>query len=246
MSTPNKRRGRPKGSGINDAAVLEEIACLIAAHADMKPTTAIKALGYSDPSSIRRLRDKFKAQERQVSAAKQKQKQSPETRASSIASPPGESRSVALQNGRDQRLYEPVRAQSQQDAPTRERKTPSATRDTKTADNDNDGKAGKEQTTQPAKPKRRRPELSIASPTNYDEKALSPLSAAMSAWQESLKSYQEISALQRQFTAHWLNSPATQMMISQQLAFSQMMLSAWPQKGFFQSTALIWASQPKR
>jgi hypothetical protein len=67
--TPNKQsRGRPKGTGLNDAAQLKAIADLMATHPEMKPTTAIKALGISDPSVIRRLRDKFQATEAQLLA----------------------------------------------------------------------------------------------------------------------------------------------------------------------------------
>lgn len=57
--TAVRARGRPKGSGINDQHRLVEIGRLIAADSRMKPTTAIKALGISDPSTIRRLRDKY-------------------------------------------------------------------------------------------------------------------------------------------------------------------------------------------
>jgi hypothetical protein len=58
--TPTKAsRGRPKGTGLNDAAQLQAIADLIAADPTLKPTTAIKTLGISDPSVIRRLRDKY-------------------------------------------------------------------------------------------------------------------------------------------------------------------------------------------
>lgn len=67
--TPSKPgRGRPKGSGLNDAAQLRAIAGLIAADPDLKPTTAIKTLGISDPSVIRRLRDKYSAVGRQLMA----------------------------------------------------------------------------------------------------------------------------------------------------------------------------------
>lgn len=60
MPTAKTRRGRPIGSGINDTERLTEIAARIAAKPGLKPTTAIRAMGISDPSSIRRLRDKFK------------------------------------------------------------------------------------------------------------------------------------------------------------------------------------------
>ncbi len=59
MSVDATRRGRPKGSGLDDQKHLDQIARMIAAKPDLKPTTAIKALGISDPSVIRRLRDKF-------------------------------------------------------------------------------------------------------------------------------------------------------------------------------------------
>jgi hypothetical protein len=52
-------RGRPKGSGVDDAASLAAVAELIAANPGMKPTTAIKALGITNPSAVRRLRDKY-------------------------------------------------------------------------------------------------------------------------------------------------------------------------------------------
>ncbi len=60
MSTAKKRRGRPKGSGIDDTVRLHDIAARIAVQPNLKPTTAIKAMGITDPSSIRRLRDKYK------------------------------------------------------------------------------------------------------------------------------------------------------------------------------------------
>lgn len=59
MSEVKSRRGRPLGTGIDDRARLATVAQLIAANPDLKPTTAIKSLGVSDPSIIRRLRDKF-------------------------------------------------------------------------------------------------------------------------------------------------------------------------------------------
>lgn len=53
------RRGRPKGSGIDDSKTLAKIAKLIAKDPDMKRTTAIKRIGITNASIIRRLRDKF-------------------------------------------------------------------------------------------------------------------------------------------------------------------------------------------
>lgn len=60
MASDYARRGRPRGSGLDDRDQLRRIAELIEADPTLKPTTAIKAIGVSDPSSIRRLRDKLK------------------------------------------------------------------------------------------------------------------------------------------------------------------------------------------
>jgi methylphosphotriester-DNA--protein-cysteine methyltransferase len=60
MSAVKAKRGRPTGSGINDRIWLREIGHLIRIKPATKPTAAIKALGITDPSTIRRLRDKHK------------------------------------------------------------------------------------------------------------------------------------------------------------------------------------------
>ena len=60
MSAATAKRGRPTGSGINDRIWLREIGRLIRIHPATKPTAAIKALGVTDPSTIRRLREKHK------------------------------------------------------------------------------------------------------------------------------------------------------------------------------------------
>ncbi len=63
MPTATVRYGRPKGSGLNDRQQLETIAALLAANPKLKPTTAIRSLGVEDPSTIRRLRDKFRLEQ---------------------------------------------------------------------------------------------------------------------------------------------------------------------------------------
>ncbi len=55
------RRGRPKGSGLDDTQVLRRIAHVLQTNAGMSPTTAIKQAGINNPSVIRRLRDKLKS-----------------------------------------------------------------------------------------------------------------------------------------------------------------------------------------
>jgi hypothetical protein len=54
------RRGRPKGTGIDDNQRLAQLAELLRIRPDLRPTTAIRQMGYSNPSAIRRLRDKYK------------------------------------------------------------------------------------------------------------------------------------------------------------------------------------------
>lgn len=80
MSTKKTRRGRPKGTGIDDSASLIRIAALIAGHPDLKPTTAIRHLGITEPSVIRRLRDKFKVFSQKQLSQKQAQESQPAAR----------------------------------------------------------------------------------------------------------------------------------------------------------------------
>ncbi len=62
MPSDYARRGRSRGSGLDDRMQLRRIAELLEADPSLRPTTAIKALGVSDPSTIRRLRDKLKGE----------------------------------------------------------------------------------------------------------------------------------------------------------------------------------------
>ena len=57
-------RGRPPGSGIDDRIWLRELGRIVALKPGTPPTTAIKALGITDPSTIRRLREKHKLRAR--------------------------------------------------------------------------------------------------------------------------------------------------------------------------------------
>ena len=53
-------RGRPKGTGIDDSDRIARIVEMLRSDPNLKPTTAIRVMGFSDPSAIRRLRDKYK------------------------------------------------------------------------------------------------------------------------------------------------------------------------------------------
>jgi hypothetical protein len=68
MPTMHARYGRPKGSGVDDSRQLQSLAALLAANPALKPTTAIRSLGVADPSAIRRLRDKFHADQARLMA----------------------------------------------------------------------------------------------------------------------------------------------------------------------------------
>ena len=59
MHTASARYGRPKGTGLDDRQRLASIAAALLANPKLKTTTAIRSLGFDDPSTIRRLRDKF-------------------------------------------------------------------------------------------------------------------------------------------------------------------------------------------
>lgn len=61
MIETKARRGRPIGTGIDDSDRIARLAELIKTQPELKPTTAIRVMGFSDPSTIRRLRDKYKA-----------------------------------------------------------------------------------------------------------------------------------------------------------------------------------------
>ncbi len=60
MLHASTRRGRPRGTGIDDSDRIARLDELLRVRPDLKPTTAIRLMGYSDPSAIRRLRDKYK------------------------------------------------------------------------------------------------------------------------------------------------------------------------------------------
>jgi hypothetical protein len=60
MSDTKRRRGRPRGTGIDDSHRLREIDRALFAHPQKKLTTIIReVLGIANPSTIRRLRDKY-------------------------------------------------------------------------------------------------------------------------------------------------------------------------------------------
>lgn len=73
MASAAARKGRPKGSGIDDSQQLARIAALLAADPKLRPTTAIRSLGIEEPSVIRRLRDKYRAHQTALQEAARNQ-----------------------------------------------------------------------------------------------------------------------------------------------------------------------------
>jgi hypothetical protein len=68
MQTASARYGRPKGTGLDDRQRLASIAAALVANPKLKTTTAIRSLGFDDPSTIRRLRDKFNLDQERLMA----------------------------------------------------------------------------------------------------------------------------------------------------------------------------------
>jgi hypothetical protein len=60
MVNANSRRSRPANSGIDDSTALRDVVAMMSADPALKPTTAIKRAGITDPSRVRRLRDKLR------------------------------------------------------------------------------------------------------------------------------------------------------------------------------------------
>lgn len=117
MTPTRSGRGRPKGTGLDDSAYLEAIVNLIAANPEMKPTTAIKDLGFTDPSVIRRLRDKYHAAHGQAadSGARAHCGGGPFPQPASAPASQG-ARSMAAAVERDPRLVAPIQEPQPQTA----------------------------------------------------------------------------------------------------------------------------------
>ncbi len=85
--TANRKRGRPKGTGIDDHQNLTRIADIIAGNPSIKRTTAIKKIGVSNPSIVRRLRDKFAEEETVLMAEARRRLTAPTPRINGTATP---------------------------------------------------------------------------------------------------------------------------------------------------------------
>lgn len=95
MSRTKTGRGRPRGSGLNDTAQLAQVAKLLRADPNLKPTTAIKKSGVTDPSAVRRLRDKLNAVRPDAASTREEQVTATERAARTPSRTPSMETSVA-------------------------------------------------------------------------------------------------------------------------------------------------------
>lgn len=119
MDCNKTRRGRPKGSGIDDSRRLREIAAMIVDDPELKPTTAIKNTGICDPSTIRRLRDKFNVEKAQLfhelesQDRPEKQYNGPNSSTSSPVQGQSENRTMALNHKREPSRTAPITSKTE-------------------------------------------------------------------------------------------------------------------------------------
>lgn len=95
MLQAKSRRGRPKGTGIDDNDRIARLAELIRVHPELKPTTAIRVMGITDPSVIRRLRDKYTAYLQTLPVEKAQTRSGP---AQATVAPPATSQAQSLRH----------------------------------------------------------------------------------------------------------------------------------------------------
>jgi len=88
MLQARSRRGRPKGTGIDDTDRIARLAELLRVHPELRPTTAIRVMGITDPSVIRRLRDKYTAYVKTTSIEPAQRHSVPAQPATALPAPP--------------------------------------------------------------------------------------------------------------------------------------------------------------
>lgn len=211
MDSQHSRRGRPKGTGIDDTRRLREIAAMIADDPDLKPTTAIKNIGITDPSSIRRIRDKFNGEKEALLG------EAVEHRRSRVYRQNGdprisESRVMALDLERDPRISEDM-----DDELPDLRILATAGSDATPEANQHGPEAGK--------PTVASEETAPAAASVQQDLLLSMLSAGVRA-------SMTMSHLQLVIATHTFQSPMTRSLLRYQIAFSQAFLGCpGPQPG---------------
>lgn len=194
MQPNQSRRGRPRGSGIDDSRLLREIAAMMIDDPQLKPTTAIKNTGISDPSIIRRLRDKFKGNKDALMRELQPQNTSEyrhnrtENKSVPSSQPFSETRTMALKHPREPSRSEPVKGRLESDA-------------------------GRPEATEPDDGSRR---------TGIDNDTKDFTTRRMLT--DSLRTASAIWQLQLYLASQTIQSPIVRSLIYYQLAFSQAML----------------------
>jgi len=255
MSTPKRSRGRPKGTGIDDSQTLNEITEMIAADPDLKPTTAIKLLGISDPSTIRRLRDKYKSAhpetDTEIGFANSDSSRSSAARVTptrdyaehrASQSQPA----IVLERMKDDRLVEPLPSQRSghgtRTKRTRARSSPKKTSRARLASDDRrdrssaattarhssghaDGHNACEATRETASP---RTGVSAAA-----DLPATPADIMLGIWRQQLATFRTAQNIQNVWMRETVNTPWAQMLIQQQIALTQAMIAARPNNSEF-------------
>ena len=218
MPDMRTRRGRPKGSGIDDRQRLDAIARLIAANPELKPTTAIRTLGVADPSVIRRLRDKFSLVRQDLMLELKAQ---PRAKAQLSAVASGSS---------DANLVQPARPTRSRTMPATTQSAPRLSAEPKATAHAPNGGAAKVA----AKPTECAPPSSAALPKAEDDPERRPSATTgpavtqalvMSLLGAGMATTNTAIAAQMTFAEQFVKSPYVTLLLKQQLAFNEWAMS---------------------
>ncbi len=220
MSERKARRGRPKGSEIDDSGQLRAIAKLISEDPELKPTTAIRSMGISDPSTIRRLRDKYNERREQLEArivASQSARAGSETPDHKAAAPStnrtafkpqnaqSEARTIALDLPNWDVITEAINKGALNGATPRQQKTDRS---------------------QQRQPKPQRKSADYVEPAMRGCGPISPGTVAVAWWSVGMKSWATMAGINLALCQKFAKLPAAQSAVRQQVELNNLMLDA--------------------
>ncbi|MEM1370663.1 MAG: hypothetical protein AAGG72_00390 [Pseudomonadota bacterium] len=236
---------------------------MIANNCDLRPTTAIKKLGITDPSIIRRLRDKYKVQQSCANKSPPPEAQTDIATQSPVLDAYQIPASKSELNSSNRTL--PLNAQPAytiSEAPKLPLKAPDVQQrqtlnsPSSAPQNANDNAASPTQAKSTAAAPRHKsaaqarrplkkpdltppPSTASLTPPNTAQ----PLMACLTGLNQATQLYSAALSTQIQQTRMWANSPVAQFFLQQQLLASQMALAFMPPRGFFQQAAISLANQ---
>lgn len=223
MSERKARRGRPKGSEIDDSGQLRAIAKLISEDPELKPTTAIRSMGISDPSTIRRLRDKYNQRREELQAriaANQTTRAKPET--TEMAAP-----SSPVQSG-GQSVFKSAGGQAEVrtmalDLPNWDVITEAIN---KGALNGATPRQPKTDRNQQRQPKSTRKSADFVEPAMRGNGPISPGTVAVAWWSVGIKSWATMAGINLALCQKLAKLPTAQAAVRQQVELNNLMLDA--------------------